>query len=191
MFCSFSDWILFCGYLYTFLISLRCQKLSGGYKSAAELHGLGRRWLSPYFRVQNKKKSYNAIDGVPAPRKAWIISDVTVKISWDLVLKREMNSLKWNKHCFRSEIRDMLIYQSMQFSVCNLSQFHDIWKVMQSIGAGINCRKQTGKDFKRKERKMCVCNLAGQQRRPDCAFYLRAVNTELGQKCFMVLPRTT
>lgn len=144
-----------------------------------------------FFKIPNKKKSNKAVVRVPAPRKAWTISNFTVKISWDVVIKREMNGLKWNKHCFCSEMRDMLIYQSVQFSVCNLFQFHDIWKVVQSIGAGINCRKQTGKDFKRKERKMCVCNLARQQRRPDCAFYLRAVNTELGQKCFMVLHRTT
>lgn len=156
--------------------------------SAAELHGLGRGWLSPYFQVQNKKKSNNATEQGSCLEESLIISDFAVKISWD---GRKMNGLKWNKHYFCSEMRDMLIYQSVQFSVCNLFQFHDIWKVVQSIGAGINCRRQTGKDFKRKERKMCVCNLAGQQRRPDYAFYLRAVNIELGQKCFMVLHRTT
>lgn len=62
---------------------------------------------------------------------------------------------------------------------------------MQSVGAGINRLRQSGKDFQRKERKICVYNLARQQRRHDCAFYLKAVNTELEKKCFMVLHRTT
>lgn len=62
---------------------------------------------------------------------------------------------------------------------------------MQSVGAAINRLKQNGKDFQRKERKICVYNLARQQRRHDCAFYLKAVNTELEEKGFMVLHRTT
>lgn len=87
----------------------------------------------------------------------------------------------------------MLVYciKSVQFSVCDLFQCSNVREVTQSVGAGINRRKRSGKGFQRKERKIHVYNLARQQRRHDCAFYLKAVNTELGKKCFMVLHRTT